>query len=73
MLPTLTSCGQVLVSIKTYAFIMPKARSGRLVIYKLFECSPTSQVGYHAGKPVESVVYCFYEITLSKTMRLPAQ
>ena len=25
------------------------------------------QVGYHAGKPIESVVYCFYKITLSKT------
>ena len=22
----------------------------------------TSQVGYHAGKPIESVVYCFYKI-----------
>ena len=22
---------------------------------------------YHAGKPIESVVYCFYTITLSKT------
>ena len=26
---------------------------------------PTSQVGYHAGKPIVSVVYCFYKITLS--------
>ena len=26
---------------------------------------PTSQVGYHVGKPIESVIYCFYEITLS--------
>jgi len=28
---------------------------------ELFECSilPTSQVGYHAGKPIEIVVYCF--------------
>ena len=34
---------------------------------------PTSQVGYYTGKPIESVVYCFYEITLSKTMSLPAQ
>ena len=25
---------------------------------------PTSQVGYHAGKPIESVGYCFYKITL---------
>ena len=24
---------------------------------------PTSQVGYHAGKPIVSVVYCFYKIT----------
>ena len=22
-------------------------------------------MGYHAGKPIESVVYCFYKITLS--------
>ena len=28
---------------------------------------PASQVGYHAGKPIESVVYCLYKITLSKT------
>ena len=27
---------------------------------------PTSQVGYHAGKPIESVVYCFYKITFCK-------
>ena len=27
---------------------------------------PTSQVGYQAGKPIESVVYCFYKITLGK-------
>ena len=26
---------------------------------------PTSQVGYHAGKPIESVVYCFYKITFT--------
>ena len=26
---------------------------------------------YDAGKPIESVVYCFYKITLSKTMSLP--
>ena len=24
----------------------------------------TSQVGYDAGKPIESVVYCFYKLTL---------
>ena len=29
----------------------------------------TSQVVYHAGKPIESVLYCFYKITMS----LPAQ
>ena len=23
---------------------------------------PTSQVGYHAGKPIEIVVYCFFSI-----------
>ena len=34
---------------------------------------PTSQVGYDTSKPTESVVYCFYKITLSKTMSLPAQ
>ena len=26
---------------------------------------PTSQVGYHAGKPIENVIYCFYKMTLS--------
>ena len=26
---------------------------------------PTSRVGYHAGKPIESVAYCFHKITLS--------
>ena len=25
---------------------------------------PTSKVGYHASKPIESVVCCFYKITL---------
>ena len=25
---------------------------------------PTSKVGYHAGKLIESVVYCFYKISL---------
>ena len=25
---------------------------------------------YHDSKPIESVVYCFYKITLSKTMSL---
>ena len=28
---------------------------------------PTSRVGYHAGNPIESEVYCYYKITLSKT------
>ena len=27
---------------------------------------PTSQVGYHAGKPIETVVYCSYKITFSR-------
>ena len=27
---------------------------------------PASLVGYHAGKPIESVVYCLYKITLRK-------
>ena len=26
-------------------------------------------MGYHAGKPIESMVYCFYKITLSKTLK----
>ena len=25
---------------------------------------PTSQVGYYSYKPIESVVYCFYNITM---------
>ena len=25
---------------------------------------PMSQVGYHAGQPIESVVYCFYKVNL---------
>ena len=29
---------------------------------------PTSQVGSHAGKPIESVVYCFYKITLKHVL-----
>ena len=28
---------------------------------------------YHAGKATEGVVYCFYKITLSKTVCLPTQ
>ena len=28
---------------------------------------PTSQVGYHAGNPIASVVYCLYKITFSRT------
>ena len=39
-------------------------------LYKAFtsfsSVLPTSQVGYHTGKPIESVVYCFYKITLSR-------
>ena len=35
----------------------------RLVINKLFSCSPpTSQVGHHLGKPIESVVYCLNKL-----------
>ena len=26
-------------------------------------------MGYHAGKPIESVVYCFYKITFYKTKK----
>ena len=29
-----------------------------LMIYKLSRVLPTTCVGYHAGKPIESVVYC---------------
>ena len=36
------------------------------VLFKSFSSVlPTSQMGYHAGKPIETVVYCFYKITLS--------
>ena len=28
-------------------------------------CKSGAEVGYHAGKPIESVFYCFYKITLS--------
>ena len=28
-------------------------------------------MGYQAGKPIESVVYCFYKITLGKTENVP--
>ena len=50
----------------------------RLVTDNVLDSSvlSTFQVGYQAGKPIESVVYCFYKITLSKTefsMSLPAQ
>ena len=30
-----------------------------------FSVLPTSQVGYHTVKPIESGVCCFYKITLS--------
>ena len=36
-------------------------RRENLLVNKLFSCSPnlpTSWVRYHAGKPIESVVYC---------------
>ena len=29
---------------------------------------PTSQVGYHVSKPIESAIYCFHEITLSMSL-----
>ena len=29
---------------------------------------PTSQVGHHAGKTIESVVYCFYKIKFTGTI-----
>ena len=31
------------------------------MIYKLFSCSPNISRGYHAGKPIESVVYYLME------------
>ena len=40
---------------------------------------PTSQVVYYAGKPIETAVYCFYKLALSKNRNvslflvLPAQ
>ena len=36
-----------------------------MIYIKLFECCPNIQVGYHAGKPIESVAYYFYKLTLS--------
>ena len=30
---------------------------------------PASKVGYHAGKPIESVVYCFYKMTFKMAAR----
>ena len=36
---------------------------------KIASVLSTSQVVYHAGKPIESVLYCFNKITMS----LPAQ
>ena len=50
----------------------PKARDFFFLI-QAFRVGYHSQVDYHASKPIESVVYCFYKITLSKTMSLPAQ
>ena len=35
--------------------------SRRRAFYKLFEYSPNIRMGYHAGKPIESVVSCFYK------------
>ena len=43
-----------------------KSRAVRRVIYKLFESSPNIQVVYGAGRPIERVVYRFYEITMKK-------
>ena len=35
----------------------------RLVIYELFSCSPpTCRLCHHAGKPIESVVYCLNKL-----------
>ena len=33
--------------------------AGKLIEnFKLFECSPNFHLGYHAGKPIETVIYC---------------
>ena len=44
---------------------LPGVGTTLIVIYKLFSSVlPTSRVGYHAGKPIESVVYCLIIIYL---------
>ena len=44
---------------------VPGVGTTLIVIYKLFSIVlPTSRVGYHAGKPIESVVYCLIIIYL---------
>ena len=35
----------------------------KLLVTSFSSVLPTSRVSYHAGKPIESVVYCFYKIT----------
>ena len=42
---------------------------------KSYECFPNtpSGMGYQAGKPIESMVYCFYKITFKFSMSLPEQ
>ena len=38
-----------------------------LVLFGIIKgCWENTRVGYHAGKPIESVVYCFYKITFSR-------
>ena len=45
-----------------------KSRAEKASDLQAFRSSvlPTSQVGFHAGKPIESVVYCFYKMTVRK-------
>ena len=48
---------QVLPSIRKY---------GQYILFVVRWLSAKSRVGYHAGKPIESVVYCFYKISFSR-------
>ena len=44
---------------------VPGVGTTLIVIYKLFSSVlPTSRVGYHAGKHIESVVYCLIIVYL---------
>ena len=44
---------------------VPGVGTTLIVIYKLFSSVlPTSRVGYHAGEPTESLVYCLIIVYL---------